>query len=87
MTYVVERKLNSTYSSIHRSYRYAAYRQLSWFTYTKLGRYVRRIIPSCVVNIIRQTFPEPDGSYTNFVGEFEIRRSETEEAWEYHKKK
>ena len=68
-----------------RSYRYAAYRQFSWFTYTKLGRYVRRIIPSCVVTKIRDAFPEANGVYTNFVDDDEGADgiSEVVAAWEY----
>jgi len=69
----------------NRSYRYAAYRQFSWFIYTKLGRYVRRIIPACVVNLIRNTYPEPNGEYVSFKDGDEgvTGTSEVVEAWEY----
>ena len=56
---------------VFRTYRYAAYRQFSWFNYTKLGRPVRRVIPTCVVTKIREEFPEPSGVYVNFDGDDE----------------
>ena len=72
--------------SLYRSYRYAAYRQFSWFTYVKLGRYVRRVIPSCAVSKIRETFPEADGKYVNFEGDDEGADgiSEIVKAWEWN---
>ena len=50
-----------------RTYRYAAYRQFTWWVHNKLGKAVRRVIPSCAVNLIRKTFPSPDGVYTGFL--------------------
>ena len=47
---------------------YADYRQFSWFTCTKLGKNVRRIIPPCAVLKIRKSFPSPDGKYVSFDG-------------------
>ena len=57
---------------ICRTYRYAAYRQFTWWIHNKLGRHVRRIIPSCSVLRIRQEFPEIDGAYTCFKGTDQI---------------
>ena len=71
---------------IFRSYRYAAYRQFSWLIYTKLGRYNRRIIPSCAVLKIRETFPEADGNYGGFKGDddgADAFETEITQAWEY----
>ena len=71
---------------VFRTYRYAAYRQFSWFIYTKFGRHVRRVIPpACVVTKIREEFPEPSGVYVNFDGDDEGADgvSEIIEAWEY----
>ena len=34
--------------------------------YGRLGRRHRKIIPSCVVSIIRKEFPEAVGNYTGF---------------------
>ena len=49
-----------------RAYRMAAYRQFIHWTYSRLGRGIRRIIPSCVVAAVRCEFPEADGVYTGF---------------------
>lgn len=51
---------------VFRSYRYAAYRQFTWFAHSRLGKSVRRVIPSCVVMEIRKQFPSKDGKYTGF---------------------
>ena len=69
----------------NRTYRYAAYRQFSWFIYAKLGRYVRRVIPACAVSTIRETFLEADGNYVTFEGNDEGADgiSEIVEAWEW----
>jgi len=66
----------------NKSYRYAAYRQFSWFIYTKLGKNVRRIIPSCAVSRIREAFPAPDGKYVNFDGDDE-GIPDVDDAWKY----
>ena len=44
----------------------AAYRQFIHWTYSRLGRGIRRVIPSCVVAAVRREFPEADGVYTGF---------------------
>lgn len=45
-----------------------------------LGRRVRRVIPSCAVNKIRNVYSEPSGIYTGF--EYEDNdRAEVDEAW------
>lgn len=49
-----------------QSYRKAAYRQYTLWKYGKLGRGNRRILPSCVVTMIRQSYPAPDGRYMGF---------------------
>ena len=51
----------------NKSYRYAAYRQFTWWVHDNLGRHVRRVIPSCVVSRIRAEFEEAeDYQYTTF---------------------
>ncbi|XP_057299383.1 P2X purinoceptor 7-like [Hydractinia symbiolongicarpus] len=50
----------------NKAYRYAAYRQFTWWVHVRLGKSVRRVIPSCVVNKIQDTFPPPDNIYTGF---------------------
>ena len=49
-----------------RSYRYASYRQFTWWVHNRIGKGVRRVIPSCVVKLIREVFPSPDGQYVGF---------------------
>ena len=49
-----------------RPYRLAAYRQFVHWTYSRLGRGIRKVIPSCVVAAVRHEFPEADGIYTGF---------------------
>ena len=55
----------------NKSYRYAPYRQFTWWIHVKLGRHIRRLIPSCVVNKIRERFPEEDGLYCGYKGDDE----------------
>ena len=52
-----------------RTYRYAAYRQFTWWVHNRLGRCVRRVIPSCAVSRIRAEFEEESGDYTSFHGD------------------
>ena len=56
----------------------------SWFIYSKLGRYVRKIIPAWAIIKVRERFPEENGIYRNF-GEDnnEDGISEIVKAWEY----
>ena len=50
----------------NKSYRFIAYRQFISWVYGWLGKDVRKVIPSCVVNTIRRTFPAPDDVYVPF---------------------
>ena len=50
----------------NRSYRFAAYTAFTWWVHGKLGRYNRRVIPSCILWAIRGIFPEEGGIYVNF---------------------
>lgn len=49
-----------------RTYRLAAYRHFTLWAHGKLGRHRRVVIPSCVVNYIRQVYPEASGIYIGF---------------------
>ena len=60
--------LNGRPYLIFRTYRYSSYRQFTWWVHNRLGRHVRRIIPSCAINRIRAEFEEDDGNYTCFEG-------------------
>ena len=48
------------------SYRKAAYRQYILWKYGKLGKGNQRVCPSCVVRLVRQTYPSSDGEYVGF---------------------
>lgn len=49
-----------------RAYRYAAYRQFCWFAHGKLGKKIRRVLPSCVISKVREEYPSKSGRYTGF---------------------
>ena len=51
---------------VDRAYRLAAYRQFIHWTYSRLGRGIHRVIPSCVVAAVRHVFLEADSVYTGF---------------------
>ena len=48
------------------SYRKAAYQQYALWKYGKLGVGNRRILPACILAIIRKFYPSPDGTYMGF---------------------
>lgn len=48
------------------AFRKAAYRQFIMWRFGKLGYGNRRVIPSCIVHMIRCAFPSPDGQYMGF---------------------
>jgi P2X purinoceptor 7 len=73
------RGLTNRNNVANKTYRYAAYRNFCWFVHTNLGKGVRRVIPSCVVKLIRQTFPSIDGEYVGF--KEGIEKSEIEMSW------
>ena len=52
---------------IHRLYRYVGYRAYTYWIHQRLGRYVRRATPACVVLAIRAAFPEErDEDYISY---------------------
>lgn len=48
------------------AYRKASYRQFCLWKYGKLGRGNRRVLPACVVKMIRQAYPSADGHYMGY---------------------
>ena len=53
----------------NKSYRFAAYKQFTWFVYKRLGKGNCRVIPSSVVWKIREIFPKEDGLFIPYTGE------------------
>ena len=49
-----------------RSMRYAAYRQFTWWVHNRLGGGVRKVIPSCAIWAIRDTYPKISNNYVPF---------------------
>ena len=47
----------------NKSFRFIAYKQYIWWIYGKLGKDIRKPIPSCIVNKVRNIFPAPDNIY------------------------
>ena len=46
--------------------RYSAYRSLNaWLYNKKMGG--RTCLPSCLVNSVKEKYPDPDGNYTGFI--------------------
>ena len=50
----------------NKSYRFIAYKQYTCWIYGRLGKDIRRPIPSCAVQEIRRKFPAPDNVYTSY---------------------
>ena len=46
----------------NKSLRYAGYRQYTWWVHNRLGRGVRKVIPSCAIWAIRDTHPADGNS-------------------------
>ncbi len=59
--------LDDAVEVIHRSFRYAAYRQFILMRHGKLEEGDRRVIPACCVARIRQTYPDPNRDYKGFM--------------------
>ena len=52
---------------VFRSYRYADYKQYTWWIHDQLGKGVQKVIPSCAVQAIRNSFPSENQEYTPFI--------------------
>ena len=55
-----------TLSYENNALRYAAYRQFTWWVYNRLGKGVRRVIPSCAIWAIRDKYPDESDNYAAF---------------------
>ena len=51
----------------NKLYRFQAYRQVTYWLHERLGKSIRRVIPSCVVKAIRTAYPEASGQYRGFL--------------------
>ena len=60
-----------------RSFRYAAYRQFTWWVHGHLGRKIRGVIPSCAVKKIRLSHT----GYLEGDDDESAHDSELEQAW------
>ena len=40
-----------------RNYRYASYKQFTWWIHSRLGKCMRQVVPSCVVWSIKKNYP------------------------------
>lgn len=47
--------------------RFAGYKQYTWWIHNRLGKGVRKVIPSCALWKIREKYPEASGSYVPFM--------------------
>lgn len=80
-----ECKIFIKYNFFFSSFRYAGYKQFTWWVHNHLGFGVRKVIPSCAVWAIRETYPAPDGKYIPFMeykeeGKRLVTEEEIEEA-------
>ena len=50
----------------NKSLRYAGYRCYTWWIHSRLGRGVRKAVPSCAVWTIRDKYPDPTNNYVPF---------------------
>ena len=63
------------------AYRYAGYKQYTWWVHNNLGKGVRKVIPSCAVWTIRNNYPSKDGKYISFMESKEGEKRLIEENW------
>lgn len=61
------------------SYRFAGYNQYTWWIHSHLGKGIRKVIPSCAIWAIRNTYPSEDGKYIPFMESKEEDKRITEE--------
>lgn len=61
-----ERLVGDRRNVCNKSYRFIAYKQYIWWIYGRLGKDVRKRIPTCVLYKIRTTYPDPNNIYVPF---------------------
>ena len=54
-------------TATNSSYRFAGYKQYTWWVHNRLGKGVRKVIPSCAIWAIRTAFPSENGNYIPFM--------------------
>lgn len=50
----------------NKNMRFGCYKQFTYWVYNRLGRGIRKVIPSCVIWAIRNSYPDSDGNYVEF---------------------
>lgn len=55
-----------SFQNFFRSYRFAGYKQYTWWIHNILGKGVRKVIPSCAIWAIRQKYPAENNVYVPF---------------------
>ena len=63
------------------AYRYADYKQYTWWVHNNLGKWVPKVISSCAVWAIRNNYPSKDGKYIPFIKSKEGEKRLIEENW------
>ena len=51
----------------NESYRFAGYKQYTWWIHNRLGKGIRKVIPSCAIWAIRDKYPAENNLYTPFM--------------------
>ncbi|WAQ98786.1 P2RX7-like protein [Mya arenaria] len=65
--YVHDAALEQTQDELNQKLRQGAYRQCNLWIHGHLGPRIRKNVPACCVQVIRDKFPDSAGKYTGFI--------------------